>query len=128
MMIRKFFGFILNDPLRFFGEIAMAVLIWLMTWGLSRVSKNVDLRNCQDERTLLLKTNSDNQRLTDSLYYSGRLAEVQAIIKKKDEDILTIREKMARDSVRHKSELESIRAINEYIGQHGGGGAVPKKR
>lgn len=128
-MIRNFFGFVLNDPVRFGGEIAMAILIWMVTWGLGKVSDNIELRNCQDERTMLLKSYSENQRMTDSLKYSGQLSEQKAIIEKKNEDILKLNEKMARDSVRYLSELESIRAINEYVsGQRKLGGAIQKKR
>lgn len=107
--------FILSNRQRFVWEMALAAAIWVLGYGLSWLTSQNTIQNCQDERTALLAEKAKNQQLIDSVYYAGKLAEKQQTINRKDEDIHLLTEKITRDSVRHLSELESMRAINRYI-------------
>ncbi len=110
--IRNFVGI---DRKRFVWELVIAVCVWLVGYGLSSISNRATLQNCQDERTELLRVNAQNQAMVDSVFWTGRLAHSQQIIHQKEQENHDLREKMARDSVQHLSELDAVRAINEYI-------------
>ena len=113
--IRTLLNFITSNRQRFVWEMALAAGIWVLGYGLSWLTSQSTIQNCQDERTALLAEKARNQQLIDSVYYAGKLAEKQQTINRKDEAIHLLTEKITRDSVCHLSELESMRAINHYI-------------
>ena len=119
--IKPLLTFILSNRQRFVWEIVIAAVVWALGYSLSWVTSRNTIQNCQDERTVLLTEKAKNQQLIDSVYYAGKLAEKQQLINRKNEDIHLLTEKIVRDSVRHLSELQSVRAINHYIESPNGG-------
>ena len=110
--IKNFVGI---DRQRFVWEIAIAVLVWGVGYGLSWFMNRQTLQTCQDERTVLLRQNANAQALIDSVRWAGRMAQKDLIISQKEQQYHDLREKMARDSVQHLSDLDAIRAINNYL-------------
>lgn len=68
-------------------------------------------------RYQLLTTDAQNreQRIVDSLRIITQIAVKDHTIAIKDETILNLRQQIRSDSIAHLTELQAIRAINQYL-------------
>ncbi|MVM39481.1 hypothetical protein GO730_20955 [Spirosoma sp. HMF3257] len=108
-------SWIRQDWKRFGWEVALAAILAGVSWGVGYFLNNNTLQACQDERTVLLKQTRQLQAEVDKIHYEGLLSAKDLQISAKDEKILELNRKIASDSIQHLSELDAIRAINQYV-------------
>lgn len=102
-----------TNPRQYFGLwVAVCAVIG---FGLGWYLQHRRYVECRDERTGLLRDALRHQRTADSLQFAGQLAARDLQLAKHRDTITDLREQAARDSLRHLSELQSVRAINAYI-------------
>ncbi|QHV97946.1 hypothetical protein [Spirosoma endbachense] len=121
-VLSKARAWIARDWKRFVWEVAVAGVLASVSWGVGYFLNNRTLQSCQDEREVLLKQASEFQRVNDQLLYEGLLSAKDILISEKDDEILALKRKVASDSIQHMSDIDAIRAINQYIKEGNAGG------
>lgn len=114
-LLVELWAWIGRDWKRFVWELALAAALAGISWALGYFLNNGTLQACQDERTVLLKQSRQYQAAMDQLKYEGQLAAKDQVINGKNEEILALKQKASSDSILHLSDLEAVRAINQYI-------------
>lgn len=101
-----------DDTRRLLGQILGMLIALGIGWSVEylRSTRPLSRQNTQFRQQL-----TQANALLDSITYQGRLASQGQLLRQKDEQILRLQENAKRDSLRHLSDLDAIRAINDYI-------------
>lgn len=75
----------------------------------------IQKRQIHRYQQLAEKAAKREQSLLDSLHHSSSIASKDHTIALQDETILNLRQRLRSDSIAHFTELEAIRAINQYL-------------
>lgn len=108
-------AWIVRDWKRFVWEVAIAVFLSTVSWGVTHLLNQKSNQVCQDEAEAMKKEWLLQQAAMDKLAYERVIAEKEFEISQKEQDINDLREKMASDSIKRMSDLDAVRAINTYI-------------
>lgn len=121
--------FINLNKWRFVAEVVVALISYGVGYGINQLTNQATLQACQDERTELLRQNADKIAAQEAVKYAGIIAGLQTKITEANEKYLLQKQQNASDSIQHLTELEAVRAINQYITGHqpGNTGIRPKR-
>jgi len=98
------------------AQFIVPVLTYLLTLG-TGIWLGVVIQGRQISRyqQLAQQAVKREQSLLDSLHNSSSIASKDHTIALQDETILNLRQRLRSDSITHLTELEAIRAINQYL-------------
>ncbi|PQA59150.1 hypothetical protein [Siphonobacter curvatus] len=113
--------FIKSNKSRFLIEVAVTIFSAALGYGIKYFSNDATLKACQDERTVLLRETAAKSAALEAVKYAGVIATLQTQLTQANDTILLQKQKAASDSISRMSELESMRAIINYLRQYPSG-------
>ncbi|SFD46742.1 hypothetical protein [Spirosoma endophyticum] len=95
-------------------EVVVAVILTAATWMVCQYVNGRENLVCMEEKEAMRQQWLAQQAEIDKVIYESRLKTSDSLLTVKDDKILLLQLKMVSDSIQSLSDLEAVRAINEY--------------